>query len=59
MLAGRAATPSCLDRLAAEGHAVVVTAAPDETAFVADILERATSKPINLAGQLRSRSSAR
>jgi heptosyltransferase-3 len=41
-----------LDRLAAEGHAVVITAAPDETAFVAEILERATSKPINLAGQL-------
>jgi heptosyltransferase III len=41
-----------LDRLAAEGHAVVITAAPDETAFVGAILERATSKPINLAGQL-------
>lgn len=41
-----------IDRLAAEGHAVVITAAPDETAFVAAILEKATSKPINLAGQL-------
>jgi heptosyltransferase-3 len=41
-----------LDRLAAEGHAVVVTAAPDESAFVAEILDRTTSKPINLAGQL-------
>ena len=41
-----------IDRLAAEGRAVVVTAAPDETAFVAEILERTTSKPINLAGQL-------
>jgi heptosyltransferase-3 len=41
-----------LDRLAAEGHTVVITAAPDETAFVAGILERTTSKPINLAGQL-------
>ena len=41
-----------IDRLAAEGHAVVVTAAPDETAFVASILEKASSKPINLAGQL-------
>jgi heptosyltransferase-3 len=41
-----------IDRLATEGHAVVLTAAPDETAFVAAILEKATSKPINLAGQL-------
>jgi heptosyltransferase-3 len=41
-----------IDRLAAEGHPVVVTAAPDETAFVAAILEKAASKPINLAGQL-------
>ena len=41
-----------IDRLAAEGHAVVVTAAPDETAFVAAILEKAASKPVNLAGQL-------
>ena len=41
-----------IDRLAAEGHAVVLTAAPDETAFVAAILEKATSEPINLAGQL-------
>jgi heptosyltransferase-3 len=41
-----------IDRLAAEGHAVVVTAAPDETAFVASILEKASSKPVNLAGQL-------
>jgi heptosyltransferase-3 len=41
-----------LDRLAGEGHAVVITAAPDETPFVAEILEKAASKPINLAGQL-------
>jgi heptosyltransferase-3 len=41
-----------IDRLAMEGHAVVVTAAPDESAFVAAILEKATSKPIDLAGQL-------
>ena len=31
---------------------MVVTAAPDETAFVAAIVEKAASKPINLAGQL-------
>ena len=41
-----------IDRLAAEGHAVVVTAAPDETGFVAAILEKTASKPINLAGDL-------
>ena len=41
-----------IDRLATEGHTVVITAAPDEAAFVAAILEKATSKPINLAGQL-------
>jgi heptosyltransferase-3 len=41
-----------IDRLAAEGHAVVLTAAPDESGFVADILARVASKPVNLAGQL-------
>jgi heptosyltransferase-3 len=41
-----------LDRLAADGQAVVVTAAPDETALVDAILERTASKPLNLAGQL-------
>jgi heptosyltransferase-3 len=41
-----------IDRLAAEGHTVVLTAAPDETAFVAGILDKSSSKPVNLAGQL-------
>jgi heptosyltransferase-3 len=41
-----------IDRLAAEGQPVVITAAPDETPFVAAILEKAASKPIILAGQL-------
>jgi heptosyltransferase-3 len=43
-----------IDRLAAEGHRVVVTAAPDaeERALVEDILKRTKSKPLNLAGQL-------
>jgi heptosyltransferase-3 len=41
-----------LDRLAAEGHRVVITAAPDEDAFINEILGKAKSKPLNLAGQL-------
>jgi len=40
------------DRLAAEGHPVVLTSAPDETAFIDEILGRTGSKPLNLAGQL-------
>lgn len=40
------------DRLAAEGHPVVLTSAPDETAFIDEIIESTTSKPLNLAGQL-------
>jgi heptosyltransferase-3 len=40
------------DRLAAEGHQVVLTAAPQETAFIDEILDRMTSKPVNLAGKL-------
>jgi heptosyltransferase III len=41
-----------IDRLAADGHRVVITSAPDEIGFVEDILGKAKSKPINLAGQL-------
>ncbi|HVL34699.1 MAG TPA: putative lipopolysaccharide heptosyltransferase III [Burkholderiales bacterium] len=43
-----------IDRLAAEGWTVVLTAAPDpqELALVADIVARARSRPLNLAGQL-------
>jgi len=40
------------DRLAAEGHPVVLTSAPDETAFIDEIIGQAASKPLNLAGQL-------
>ena len=40
------------DRLAAEGHPVVLTSAPNGTAFVDEIIGQATSKPLNLAGQL-------
>jgi heptosyltransferase-3 len=40
------------DRLAAGGHRVVFTAAPDETAFIDEIVERMTSQAINLAGKL-------
>jgi heptosyltransferase III len=43
-----------IDRLGADGHQVVITAAPDaaELAFVEDILSRARTKPLNLAGHL-------
>jgi heptosyltransferase III len=40
------------DRLAAEGHPVVLTSAPDETPFIGEILGRTASQPLNLAGQL-------
>jgi heptosyltransferase-3 len=40
------------DRLAAEGHPVVLTSAPGETGMIDEILARTASKPINLAGQL-------
>jgi heptosyltransferase-3 len=43
-----------IDGLAAEGHQVVLTAAPerDEGLLVEEILRRAKSKPLNLSGQL-------
>jgi heptosyltransferase-3 len=43
-----------IDRLAADGQRVVLTAAPDpeELALVEDIVGRAKSRPLNLAGQL-------
>jgi heptosyltransferase-3 len=41
-----------IDRLAAEGHRIVLTGAPDEADFVAQILARASAQPLNLAGQL-------
>ena len=40
------------DRLAAEGHQVVLTAAPGEMDFIDQILAKAASKPLNLAGKL-------
>jgi heptosyltransferase-3 len=40
------------DRLADEGHRVVMTSAPDETPFIDEILGRMKSKPVNLAGKL-------
>jgi len=41
-----------IDRFAAEGHQVVVTAAPDETQMIDAILAKARAKPLNLAGKL-------
>jgi heptosyltransferase-3 len=41
-----------IDRLTAEGHRVVVTSAPDEIGFIDEILEKATSAVLNLAGRL-------
>src|SRR3954468_24729646 len=41
-----------IDRLAADGQRVVITAAPDETQMVNDILGQAKAKTLNLAGKL-------
>src|SRR6266850_8212308 len=43
-----------IDRFSAEGHRVVLTAAPDpdELALIEEILKRVKSKPLNLAGKL-------
>jgi heptosyltransferase-3 len=41
-----------IDRFAAEGHQVVVTAAPDETQMIDEILAKARARPLNLAGKL-------
>jgi heptosyltransferase III len=41
-----------IDRLAADGHRVVVTAAPEEMPFIDEILGKARAKPLNLAGRL-------
>jgi heptosyltransferase-3 len=40
------------DRLAAEGHQVVLTAAPQETGFIDQIVAKTASRPLNLAGKL-------
>jgi heptosyltransferase-3 len=41
-----------IDRLAADGHRVVVTAAPDEAPMVDEILGKAKAAALNLAGKL-------
>ena len=41
-----------IDRLAADGHRVVITSAPNEMPFIKSILEKTKSRPVNLAGQL-------
>jgi heptosyltransferase-3 len=42
-----------IDRLAAEGHNVVLTSAPgDEVEFIQQILEKTKSTPVSLAGKL-------
>jgi heptosyltransferase III len=41
-----------IDRLAADGHHVVLTSAPDELAFIQEILQRTKSNPVSLAGKL-------
>jgi heptosyltransferase-3 len=41
-----------IDRLAADGHRIVLTGAPDEVDFIDRILARTTAKPLNLAGKL-------
>lgn len=50
--AGR--TAALIDQLAAEGHAIVITAGPaaPERALVSAILGAATSRPLDLSGQL-------
>jgi heptosyltransferase-3 len=41
-----------IDRLAGDGHNVVLTSAPDETDFIQEILAKTRSDPVSLAGQL-------
>ena len=41
-----------IDRLAADGHNVVLTSAPDELDFIEEILKKTASKPVSLAGKL-------
>ena len=40
------------DRLAIDGHTVVLTSAPEETPFIEQIVARTASKPLSLAGKL-------
>ena len=41
-----------IDRLAADGHRVVLTSAPDELPYIEEIVKRTTSRPLSLAGKL-------
>lgn len=41
-----------IDRLAADGHNVVLTSAPDEIDFIEAILEKTEYEPVSLAGRL-------
>jgi heptosyltransferase-3 len=41
-----------IDRLAVDGHRVVLTSAPDEAGFVQEIIERTQAETVNLAGRL-------
>jgi heptosyltransferase-3 len=41
-----------IDRLAAEGHRVVLTSAPEESAFIDAIIAKTAAKPMNLGGKL-------
>ncbi|MDF3011428.1 MAG: lipopolysaccharide heptosyltransferase [Burkholderiales bacterium] len=41
-----------IDRLAADGHRIVLTGAPDEVDIIERILARTTATPLNLAGKL-------
>ena len=41
-----------IDRLAADGHNVVLTSAPDEIGFIDEILRKARAQPVSLAGKL-------
>ena len=41
-----------IDRLAVDGHRVVLTSAPEEVGFIQQIIDKAQAKTVNLAGQL-------
>jgi heptosyltransferase-3 len=41
-----------IDRLAADGHNVVLTSAPDEVGFIDEILKNTAAQPVSLAGKL-------
>jgi heptosyltransferase-3 len=41
-----------IDRLAVDGHRVVLTSAPDEVGFIQGIVDKTQAKTVNLAGKL-------